>query len=134
MTGFTAISQCNEFEGSSGQVAVTAITRRHGYMRGHGNRGGGYQTNRMGNKVWFCAADNTVIPATVYSIFVQCFSGCGTNYNEGDYGLVLFDQDLDSRIQPVSVMTAPAHLVVVFSPCQEGKMGGQRAAVPFQLA
>src|SRR2546427_296665 len=36
MKGMTALSPCWQNEGNSGQVPITALTRRHGYTRGHG--------------------------------------------------------------------------------------------------
>ena len=54
--GWTAISPCWEGEVWSGQLPITALTRRHGYTRGHGMGEDGLSTNYSGRKVWFVNA------------------------------------------------------------------------------
>ena len=58
MRGFTALSPCWEMEGNSGQVPITALTRRHGYTRGHGMGSTGFRQLYAGKKVWFLSADD----------------------------------------------------------------------------
>jgi hypothetical protein len=118
-TGFTAISPCNEFENYIGQIPVTALTKRHGYMRGHGQGVCGLRTNHYaGKKVWFCTADNAVVEMTVAADFIESpFEGCVY-----DYGLVVFTEDLPSSITPLSVMAQPSSIGVCFSTCQHRKM------------
>jgi subtilisin-like proprotein convertase family protein len=111
LDGFTGISQCNEFQGAPGQVPVTLLTRRHGYFRGHGSGPNGLQTNRAGQRVWFCAADNTVVQMTVAAIYVRDQAGSTSNY---DYSIVEFTQDVPASIQPVSVIS-PANMQIFYS-------------------
>ena len=53
MTGLTALSPCWSGEGSPGQVPITALTRRHGYARGHDMGPQGFSKAHAGQKVWF---------------------------------------------------------------------------------
>lgn len=105
--GFTGLAQCSEFEGWPGQVPVTLLTRRHGYARGHGMpapSGGLILTNRFaGKKVWFCAADNTVVPMTVAADLTRAEVVGGSYY---DYTLLIFTADVPASITPVFSMSA----------------------------
>src|SRR5690242_1531679 len=65
LKGFTAISPCWEVESAPGQVPVTALTRRHGYTRGHGMGADGFNTNFAGKKIWFLTANNSIVEVTV---------------------------------------------------------------------
>jgi hypothetical protein len=112
LDGFTGISQCNEFEGNPGQVPVTLLTRRHGCTRGHGFPGtnGLCTTLLAGQRVWFCAADNTVVQMTVAAEMDRLGDVGGNSY---DYGLVVFTEDVPESISPVSVMS-PADLEIYY--------------------
>ena len=102
--GFTAISQCNEWEGALGQVPITLLTRRHGYTRGHGSAGTGFYTQQAGQRVWFCTASNTVVEMTVAASLVRLgYSGADPDYY--DYSLVVFSQDVPESITPISVLS-----------------------------
>ncbi len=103
LDGFTALSQCNEFQDSPGQMPVTLLTRRHGYMRGHGTGDNGLKTNLAGKKVWFCTASNTVVQMTIAANLTRYEFGSGNAY---DYGLVIFTEDVPDSITPISVMSA----------------------------
>jgi hypothetical protein len=96
MKGLTAISPCWEQEGSSGQVPITALTRRHGYTRGHGMGGDRVGTSYNGKKVWFLTSRNTVVETTVKREIVRTAGR--------DYTIVLFSSDLPETIQPMRVV------------------------------
>ena len=102
LDGFTAISQCNEFEGSPGQVPVTLLTRRHGYARGHGLGGNGLQTTLAGKRVWFCTASNTVVPMTIAANVTRLETVGGNLF---DYTLVAFTEDVPGSITPIHVIS-----------------------------
>ncbi len=99
MKGVTALSPCWEVEGLPGQVSVTALTRRHGYTRGHGMGDDGFNTNFAGKKIWFLTADTKVIQVTVERDVVRTFKGGGR-----DYTILLFSRDLPAGIQPMRVV------------------------------
>jgi len=96
MKGMTAISQCWEGEGYDGQVPITALTRRHGYTRGHGMAPEGVSTNWTGKKVWFATAGNQRVEATLGRAIISM--------NLGDYTIFLFRQDLPPGIEPLRVV------------------------------
>ena len=104
ISNLTAISQCNEFQGSRGQTPVTALTRRHGYYRGHGagvDYGGTSVTNWVGlesKEVIFVGHDNTVVTMLV-SNRITVYSG---GY---DYSILIFTTDLPASITPMKVAT-----------------------------
>ncbi len=100
MKGLTALSPCWEVEGASGQVPVTALTRRHGYTRGHGLGPDGVRTNFAGKKVWFVTIDNVLVEATVRREVVRSFPGGARR----DYTLLLFSKDLPAGIEPLRVL------------------------------
>jgi hypothetical protein len=105
LDGFTAISQCNEFEGPPGQDPVTLLTRRHGYMRGHGvtDVHGVILTNGLtGRRVWFCSSNNTVIQMTIAASLTHVDWINGTYY---DYTVVSFTEDAPASITPISVIS-----------------------------
>ena len=58
--------------GAFGQVAITALTRRHGYLRGHGMGASGLHPERVGRRIWFCTRDNQVIERKVQLLLVRC--------------------------------------------------------------
>jgi hypothetical protein len=99
--GFTAISPCWEGEVWSGQLPITALTRRHGYTRGHGMGAEGFSTNYVGRKVWFVTAKNELITVRILSQAVR-FGGAGTPSHR-DYTIFLFDKDLPASIEPMGV-------------------------------
>ena len=102
MKGFTALSPCWEGEVNSGQVPITLLTRRHGYTRGHGMGAEGFNTRQLGAKVWFLAADNSLVTVAIRRGVVRAGK-------QGDYTLFLFDRDLPDTIQPIRV-AAPAEV------------------------
>ena len=100
MTGLTALSPCWQGEGSPGQVPVTALTRRHGYTRGHSIGDPGFHKNFVNFRVWFLTLQNELVEVRVLREVVRCG-------HEGDYTILLFDRDLPPSIQPLRVVSAP---------------------------
>jgi len=100
MRGKTAISPCWEDEGSVGQVPITALTKRHGYTRGHGMGSDGFTKARNGKKIWFVTADNVVIQTTVKGAIVRSIAGGA----KADYTIFLFSKDLPDSIEPMRVV------------------------------
>lgn len=98
MKGLTAISPCWESEGSSGQVPITALTRRHGYARGHGMGEAGFHRNFAGKRVWFVSTNNTVVQVAVAREVVRTIPASGR-----DYTVLLFSSDLPDAIEPMRV-------------------------------
>ena len=96
MRGLTGLSPCWEGEGNSGQVPITALTRRHGYTRGHGMGSDGVRTNWTGQKVWFVTAGNQRVEAVIARTIVRTI--------RGDYTVFLFREDLPSGIEPLRVI------------------------------
>ncbi len=96
MAGLTALSPCWEREGSSGQAPVTALTRRHGYARGHSMGQSGFHQGISGKKVWFLDKRNQLAEVKVLREVIRVGSG-------GDYTLLLFDRDLPDSIEPLQV-------------------------------
>jgi hypothetical protein len=96
MKGLTALSPCWEKEGSSGQVPITLLTRRHGYARGHGMGREGLVSTFRGKKVWFVTAANKVVETRGSSVMVR-------SQPAQDYSILMFDGDLPSDIEPVRV-------------------------------
>ena len=88
--GMTAISQVCEGMGAFGQGAITALTRRHGYVRGHGMGPSGLHPERVGRRIWFCTRDNQVIERKVQVTLVRA----PDKGSPGDYSIILFDADL----------------------------------------
>ena len=103
--GLTAISQVCEGMGSFGQGEITALTRRHGYVRGHGMGPSGMDPTRVGRRVWFCARDNQVVELKVKLLLIRAPEKGSTN----DYSIILFDADLPPGIEPMRVVD-PAKL------------------------
>lgn len=97
LTGFTALSPCWEGEGESGQAPITALTRRHGYTRGHGMGAEGFRRSLAGKKVWFLAQDNKLVQVRVLRELVRSRDG-------RDYTLLLFDEDLPGSVKPLRVV------------------------------
>ena len=97
--GMTAISQVGEGMGAFGQGAVTILTPRHAYMRGHSMGASGLHPERAGKRVWYCTRDNQVIERKVQLLLVRT----GEPGSPGDYSIVLFDADLPPGIEPMRV-------------------------------
>lgn len=100
MQGFTALSPCWEGEGAPGCVPITALTRRHGYKCGHGSGANGFH-KAQGQKVWFVTPQNEVVERRIERYVVRYSPGFLTRT---DYMIVLFDRDLPSDIEPLSVV------------------------------
>ena len=100
MRGMTALSPCWEGEGSPGQVPITALSRRHGYTRGHGMGPEGFGKTFAGKRVWFLTTDNQVVRATVLRQVVRTMPGSGR-----DYTLFLLSKDIPESIEPMRVST-----------------------------
>lgn len=98
LKGLTALSPCWEGEGSPGQVPITALTRRHGYTRGHGMGPVGIHANFAGKKVWFLTTDNQVVERRVVRELVRTADPV-----RGDYTILLFNADLPNSISPLRV-------------------------------
>lgn len=96
MKGLTALSPCWEHEGAPGQVPITALTRRHGYARGHGMGPDGFRTWLAGQKVWFVTTNNQIVEVKILREVVRAT-------NRQDYTIVLFDRDLPATIEPLRV-------------------------------
>jgi hypothetical protein len=101
MKGMTAISPCWAGEGGYGQVALTALTRRHAYTRGHGMGADGFNTGNAGNKAWFVAADNSLVEAVIKRQVTRVTAS--TNGEPRDYTIMMFDRDLPTSIEPMAV-------------------------------
>jgi hypothetical protein len=100
MKGITALSPCWESESGIGQVAVTALTRRHVYTRGHGMGPDGFNENFAGKKIWFVTTNNTVVEAKVLRDVVRTFGG-----SKRDYTILLLTKDLPAGIDPLRVVS-----------------------------
>jgi len=100
MKAFTALSPCWELEGSPGQAPITALTRRHGYTRGHSMGGDRVGALYAGKRVWFVTSQNQVIQMTVKREIVRT-----VETSKRDYTIVLFDSDLPETIQPMRVVS-----------------------------
>jgi len=112
LKGFTALSPCWEVEGAPGMVPVTALTRRHGYTRGHGMGVDGFNTNFAGKKVWFLTANNKIVEAKVVRDVVRTLKGGGNR----DYTILLFSQDLPAGIEPLRAV-ADVDISWKYRPC-----------------
>lgn len=97
--GMTAISQVVEGMGSFGQGGITALTRRHGYVRGHDMGPSGLDPTRVGRRVWFCTRDNQVIERRIRLLVIRGRE----KGSPGDYSIILFDADLPPAIEPMRV-------------------------------
>lgn len=95
MKGMTALSPCWMGEGAHGQVPVTALTRRHGYTRGHGMAPDGLCNTWKGQKVWFVTKENRLVAATIARTMVRI--------SQADYTIFLFRDNLPASIEPLRV-------------------------------
>jgi hypothetical protein len=127
--GFTAISQLNSWDVKDplpvGQVPVTALTRRHGYTRGHGMgfAQGTYGETNTPMTVWFCAANNQLVPVTATNYYTRY-------YGDYDYTVLIFTNDLPPSITPMDVGYYPQVPTVLLRTCQAttGSQPGSVAA------
>jgi len=85
--------------GAFGQGSITALTPRHGYLRGHSMGASGLDPTRVGRRVWFCTRDNQVIERKAQLLFIRGPDVPG----QGDYSIILFDADLRPGIEPMRV-------------------------------
>ena len=99
LRGMTAISQVCEGMGAFGQGEITALTRRHGYIRGHSMGASGLHPEKVGRRVWFCTRDNRVIERKALFVMTRAREPG----SPGDYSIVLFDADLPAGIEPMRV-------------------------------
>ncbi|HWV98111.1 MAG TPA: hypothetical protein VNZ64_00330 [Candidatus Acidoferrum sp.] len=99
MQGLTALSPGWESEGNPGQVPITALTRRHGYTRGHSMGPDGINTNRTGMRIWFLTVENEVVEVKVLLELVRTMPEA-----HRDYSVILFDRDLPDSISPMRVV------------------------------
>jgi len=97
LRGETALSQCWTAQGYRGQVPVTAITRRHGYTRGHSMGEAGRTDHFNGQRIYFCTTNNRVVEVVVREATVEI----GKGY---DFTILLFDRDLPGDIEPIRVV------------------------------
>jgi hypothetical protein len=137
--GFTAISQCDDWNvGIRGQMAVTALTPRHGYMRGHGAGTQdykpffGFNSGFNGQSVYFCTGDgnNTLVTATVANAYTRCWGTDGY-----DWTILVFNADLPATIQPMQVSySLPTSYSVIFNTTQGDSQHGYMSAnyLPFR--
>ena len=116
MKGLTALSPCWESEGYSGEVPITALTRRHGYTRGHGMGPDGFETRRAGQKIWFVTLDNQVVEVRVKREVVRTMGQA-----KRDYTIILFDRDLPESVVPIRVtewkMFSGPYRLIPDAPC-----------------
>jgi hypothetical protein len=117
LKGLTALSPCWEQEGSPGQVPITALTKRHGYTRGHSMGGERVGTLYAGKKVWFVTQQNKVVEMKVAREIVRTVETSGR-----DYTILLFSSDLPDSIQPMRV--APPKSVFNPSPTKYVELMG----------
>jgi len=99
-SGLTALSPCWQDENSGGQIPITALTKRHGYTRGHGMGLDGFTKNFAGRKVWFLTTNNIIVQTTVTRAVVRT-----VGQSRRDYTILLFKDDLPASIQPMRVIS-----------------------------
>jgi hypothetical protein len=109
MKGVTALSPCWQEEGNPGQVPITALTKRHGYTRGHSMGPDQFSKGFAGEKVWFLTEQNKIVETTVARTVVRTRETSGR-----DYSILLFSSDLPDSIQPMRVV--PEKEVFGYSP------------------
>lgn len=105
MRGLTALSPCWEREEAPGWFAITALTRRHGYARGHNAGLEGFGDQFAGAKVWFLTIGNTVVERSICREVIRTFPVSGR-----DYTLFLFNEDLPDGISPMKVVAYKTRL------------------------
>jgi hypothetical protein len=95
----TAMSPSWEWEGPPGHTPITALSRRHGYARGHMLGHDQIGSDFLGKRVWFLDANNTLVTRKIQRAIVNTMERA-----KRDYTLVLFDSDLPSTIEPMRVV------------------------------
>jgi hypothetical protein len=115
MKGLTALSPHWEEEQGSGHLAIAALSRRHGYTRGHGSGENGFSKIWSARKVWFLTAANIVVEVKV--VRRVCRSAEGGD--RADYTIVLFDRDLPPQIEVLHVIS-PATVLAHYPFPSEG--------------
>ena len=101
MRGLTALSPCWQVEGAPGQVPVTALTRRHGYARGHGLGNEGFTNDYGRAKIWFVLPNDKLFQTTVRRGVVRTRGGP----TRQDYTILIFKDELPFPIQPLRVIS-----------------------------
>lgn len=96
MKGMTALSPCWQGEGPPGWAPITALTRRHGYLRGHDMGPDRVGRSLAGNKVWFLTTQNKLVETTIVREVVRTGP-----ISHRDYTIVLFSSDLPEEIEPM---------------------------------
>lgn len=99
MKGLTALGPNCEFDLGSGQSPFTALTRRHGYTRGHSAGEEGFNKSGSGKKIWFVTTANSIVEVKVVRRVCRTRAQGG----DADYTIVLFDHDLPTTIEPIRV-------------------------------
>ena len=128
--GMTAISQVWEGPGMVSQFAITALTRRHGYLLGHAMGPSGLHPEKVGRRIWFCTRDNQVIERKVQLFVTRCV----VPGVERDYSIALFDADLPPGIEPMRVADPDKvrqkylFLPLINKPVFEARQGGYVSA------
>src|SRR5262249_20412496 len=97
--GLTALSPCWEDDGGGGQAPITALTRRHGYTRGHSMGADGFTKARNGKRVCFLTTRNDLIMVKIKLPVVRT---APTSHQ--DYTLLLFDRDLPDSIESIATI------------------------------
>src|SRR5205807_10637923 len=101
MKGLTAISPCWQGEGAPGGAPITALSRRHGYSRGHSMGPDGLRKDLAGEKVWFLTRNNSIFETRILRHVVRT-----RETSHRDYTLFLFDSNLPPSIEPMRVVAA----------------------------
>jgi hypothetical protein len=99
MKGLTALCPCWQREEAPGWFPITALTKRHGYARGHDVAADGFHNGFAGAKVWFLTLDNRIVERTIVREVTRTFP---TSHR--DYTLFLFNEDLPDSISPLRVV------------------------------
>src|SRR5581483_10033907 len=109
MKGLTALCPCWQGEGPPGWGQITALTRRHGYARGHGMGPDRVGTDFGWAKAWFLTKENKMVEMRIARQVVRT-----PETSHRDYTIVLFDSDLPGSIEPMRVVR-PDDVFVVHS-------------------
>jgi hypothetical protein len=99
MKGMTSLSPSWEWEGPPGNTPITALTRRHGYARGHLLGHDKIGSDFLGKRVWFLDQNNLLVTRRIRRAVVNTVES-----SKRDYTLVLFDADLPNTIEPMRVV------------------------------
>lgn len=106
MRGMTALSPSWSGQGAVGQIALTALTRRHVYARGHGMGPDGFHEGFRGQTAWFLTTNDTLVTVGIKSSVVRITPGADQSHR--DYTILLLDQDLPETIEPMAVASMAA--------------------------